>query len=634
MNRLSIIGIVLFLTIAHGFAQTDIFRSLPVMSSDSNKANLRIERNISTYVWNLNSAVMHMDSLFSFRAADQFTSSLIHKNFNSFRDENTLGMDIAYTMTEQISLNGETHSFVASDNQSLGVSKAAIHSLLGGISYRPFRNTSLTPLIGLRYDKQQGEEDEGAQYRIVLYADSLDFSGYSANFSGEFNQSDLHPRKFNNNGADLTIASTFSEGASDSIHLHWYSNRWDFYIPADVNIKEVYGVQSNIRSRNEQMYTIQNILDYNFGYGFSTEFVTSIESRIIDNKYRYKILFDPQSILFNTNVQEFRLGGGIDIRYRSEVFSSLIGLHVSERDEKHSIEKIDNTNHALQETRARQESQLDNTALKTTLSETTTARLSSADDAVFDGSISILRYDTPDSNNTDDRDELLINLSLKERHTFNHVFEGRISAEAILSHIVYLHGEKSANNNWNRIFRLSPEVEYRPSDRFRMFNSFEVLANYTVFDFETLVPSVKSYSYRQVAFLDSTSYDISRTLGLDMFGHLRIYERGEFSWKDFSERPQQYVEEITFSPQVRYHYTERWLFAIGFRSFAQKRFRYEKNIRRFENTYLSAGPTARISIHLSPDSLIEINGWKEFQRNSGENIRDYSNVMMNIKYFF
>ena len=143
--------------------------------------------------------------------------------------------------------------------------------------------------------------------------------------------------------------------------------------------------------------------------------------------------------------------------------------------------------------------------------------VSSSDFVSFESSAGILRYDTPDSTNTDDRDELLITFAGRESHRWNEYLEVNVVAEVTLNHIVYLFADRSANNNWNRIFRLAPELVYTPSSTLQSVNTFEVLANYTVFDFETLIPTVESYSYRQFAFLDSTSYDMSSSMGLDFF---------------------------------------------------------------------------------------------------------------------
>lgn len=626
----------LILTVVISFstvAQTDFQRAFP-HAPDSNTAAIRFERNVNTYLWNANAAYSYTDSDLLLNVGNAFTSSFIAGQFRSFRDEQNFSLNAIKRITSPISLAIEAQSFVLSDNQTLGNSNAGIHSGALGVLFQPAANISVTPLLGMRIDKQQREQDEGLNYRLHTIVDSVEFSGYRSEFSGHINQSDLGKRQFKNDTAKLYIATEFSPGSIDSVHVRWLLNRNDFYIPTDTAVMRTFGVQSNIRSRNEQLWGVQNILAYDIGDGFGTQFVVNVESRKISNAFRYKVLSILSSIPFNTTVQEMRIEGGVNLEYRSYATTASIGFHMSERDEKHRVEKIEGVDNVFQEKRSQQESRLDNTAFRNTVSANMFTGISSNDDLSFLGSVSLLKYDTPDTTNTDDRDELLITLSLREIHRFSSVFSAAFTTEATLAHLVYISRNKSASNNWNRIFRLSPELTYRPSENFRMFNSFEVLANYTIFDFESLIPTVKSYSYRQVAFLDTTSYDMTKRVGIDLFLNVRVFERGELRWKEFSERPLQRVEEVTFSPQIRYSLHEQWYFAIGFRSFAQKRFKYVNNIRQFENTFLSAGPTTNIGMRLSSQSLIEIRGWKEFQRQSGGRVQEFSNMTMNIRYYF
>jgi len=260
--------------------------------------------------------------------------------------------------------------------------------------------------------------------------------------------------------------------------------------------------------------------------------------------------------------------------------------------------------------------------------------VSPSDEISLESSAGILRYDTPDTLNNDDRDELLINIAGRELHRWNEYLQISVSLEATLSHIVYLFSERSANNNWNRIFRFSPELIYTPSKAMRMVNTFAVLANYTVYDFETIVPSVKSYSYREFAYLDTTSYDMSSQIGLDVMLEARLYERGELQWKQFTERPQQYFREVTFSPSLRYTMESRLVCAVGFRSFAQNRFRYDGTKRVPDGNFLSYGPTTTVSLTLSASSRLDIQGWKEFQKETSLPTREVSNVMMSVRAFF
>lgn len=623
---------VLFALAASLPAQSGFHR--PAEIPDTSSAALRFERNINTYLWNAGArSVIRTDNLFV-RLSEQFNSNYISTASRSYRDDQTLSLGIEQNIGGPFAAAVEVQSFVLSDNQTLGSSTAGVQTGLAGLSYRPIASVTITPLAGIRVDRQQKEQDNGLAYRLYGDADSIDLGGYRASFSGHLNESDMGRRAFRSNGAEVTIAGDLSHSAQDSLRVRWSDARNDFFIAAADTVRSVYGVSSNIRSRSESQYGVRNELHYDIGGGFRAELEAGVDARTIRNAVRYNVLSAPKSVTFNTGVREFRLDGDVRLTYLTDGLFAAIGLTVGERDERHQMERFSGVDQDYQESSARLEARLDNTAFRNMLSLSVNADLSDDDQLIVNSSAGLLRYDTPSNDNTDDRDELLINTTIKEIHRFSRVFTGTLTAEMTNAHLVYIFSDKSANNSWNHVLRLSPELTYRPSSSFRMTNAFEVLANYTVFDFEQVVAGVHSYSYRQVAFLDSTSYDISPRVGAELFAFVRIFERGELRWTEFSERPLQRIEEVTFSPQMRYSGEGRWSVAAGFRSFAQKRFSYVNNQRRFDNTYLSAGPTAAVSIRLSSASLVEVRGWKEFQHQSGAGIREYSNITMNVRYIF
>jgi hypothetical protein len=615
------------------FAQSE-FHRYEIQPLDSNSAALRFERNVNTYLWNANAAYHFRQNGTFVRLDDKFTSSFIRGQYGSYRDEQNFSLRMAHAVSGPYSAVVDVQSFLLSDQQSFGTNNAAIHTGAAGITIQPAQNFSITPMAGVRYDQQQSYSDKGWNYRLYANGDSLEAGDYLMNFNGQLHQSSAGSRRFKNDQASVKIETDFAEGSTDSVRLRWSLNRNDFYVPADSNVLKEFGTSSNIRSRNEQYWGIHNFLSYRIASGITTILEVQVESRSIENAFAYKPLSVLTSIPFNTDVHEFRIQGGWMVEFRTAATAATLGFQIGERNEKHQLQTIDGVDQQYQNDRARQESRLDNIAYRNSLNAALVTEITPDDDLILSGSVGLLQYDTPDTINTDDRDELLINLSLKETHRFNPFFSAALTVEATAAHLVYIHREKSANNNWNRIVRLKPELTYRPSEQLRMFNAFEVLANYTVFDFESYVPSVKSYSYRQVAFLDSTSYDMTRTVGFDVSAYVRVYERGELRWAEFSERPLQRIEEVTLSPQVRYMPNDRWMFAAGFRSFAQKRFTYSNSVRHYESSFISAGPTTAVVISISPLSKVEIRGWKEFQRQSGGKIHDYSNMTMNVRYYF
>jgi hypothetical protein len=628
-----IVLLMVFPAIAH--AQADTLRYGVPAAPDSNDAGIRFERNLNTYLWNLKADFSGRDSGFAADVHDRYSSSFIEQNQNSLRDEHTLWLNASRRISSVMDLNLEASTFTLSDNQSLDVSNAALHTGLVGVSIRPLPYISVTPLVGFRVDRQQDQTDQGWNYKLSSQLDSVDIDGYETLASLRLNVSNLSPRYFRSNGAQLFFAKDFLEGSFDSLRFQWSNNRWDFYIPADSVMQKEFGVKENIRSRVDEIYNVSNTLHYAVGKELSAVVQTLVETRTISNAFRYKSLLEPTMIPYDVTVLEQRLEGGIDLNYRdiNNIFAS-VGIHTSERDERHILQKIDGVDKDIQESASEQESQLDNDARRTSLRGIFSMPVSSSDFVSFESSAGILRYDTPDSTNTDDRDELLITLSGRESHRWNEYFEISVTAEATLNHIVYLFADRSANNNWNRIFRLAPELTYTPSPVMRMVNTFEVLANYTVFDYETLIPTVESYSYRQFAFLDSTSYDMSSNMGLDFLLHVRLYERGELQWKAFTERPQQYFQEVTFSPAVRYTIQERLVCAAGFRSFVQNRYLYNGAARVTDGNYFSYGPTTSIVLMAPSGWRLEIQGWKEFQKETNQPTRDVSNIMMSAKANF
>jgi hypothetical protein len=249
------------------------------------------------------------------------------------------------------------------------------------------------------------------------------------------------------------------------------------------------------------------------------------------------------------------------------------------------------------------------------------------------GSSSILRYDTPSNLNDDDRDELWMVYNLTTYHTINQYFSVQIPVNAYLTHIVYLLKTRSANNNWNRIFRIAPRLQYNPYKTFSTANTFEVLANYTAYDFENQLTSVKSFSFRQFSFIDSSSLNITKRIAFDWYNYIRLYERGELNWKAFKGRPINYFEDKTYIGQMRYSPRQNLLFSVGIRYFSQSSFKYEGKSKRIETFLRSIGPITSVVWNMNSSAELIIRGFYEKIEFTGTKTHGSTNLFMNIKIF-
>jgi hypothetical protein len=110
-------------------------------------------------------------------------------------------------------------------------------------------------------------------------------------------------------------------------------------------------------------------------------------------------------------------------------------------------------------------------------------RFQPSDSLAFGTSLSRLQYDTSDTSNFDDRDEFRLDFRLSEWHSFSHRLRMQVDFIASLYHLAYIFGERSADNNWNRIFRIVPKIFFIINSSVICQQNFEVLANYVDYDF-------------------------------------------------------------------------------------------------------------------------------------------------------
>jgi len=171
-----------------------------------------------------------------------------------------------------------------------------------------------------------------------------------------------------------------------------------------------------------------------------------------------------------------------------------------------------------------------------------------------------------------------------------------------------------------------------PSPWFRTAIRTEVLANYTVSDYEQQVASIRSFSFRQVLWSDSTAARLSERIQCNFSGSLRIFERGTLRWQEFKEKPEEYVIEKTMWPEIVWSSMIGVKIGIGFRYFGQDRYTYQSNQRVFSQGIEAMGPTASIEWSGLAGEKVIINGWREEQKNNGTTTTILSNLSIQVGF--
>jgi hypothetical protein len=256
--------------------------------------------------------------------------------------------------------------------------------------------------------------------------------------------------------------------------------------------------------------------------------------------------------------------------------------------------------------------------------------------AVFDGSASILRHDTPESN-ADDRDEVYYNGQFGVEMTLNRYLRADLKLFGTYYHTVYLKASRSAENNIQRSLRLRPSVRWTPSERTRIQASSEVRATYTVDDF--LLPGRRptDQAAREMRYDLNLEQDLGRGRVLRADGSLSDLRLGRFLDNIFAEIPFDTLR--TYSGWVRLRAGRRTTAEVGLRFLIRSDYNRATGVRypRLDETgagvvdergnavrntitrpgrerISQVGPTCALTWPMRRGTTLRIDGWFTFQR--------------------
>jgi hypothetical protein len=602
-------------------------------SEGRNVVSVLFDRNLNTYNWlgqiGLDTTVLGTSLLYrqqylsNIFLVDPSAPGTLRRTLES--NQHTIGLALTRPILEGVAVRTEWNTLVFSDNKGVGLSDANFTSLLGGFEFAPSSLFSIAPLGGYRWDTQGGVADRGPSAQLFLRFPGSILSGYRIEGIGQYHTDWLNPRRLESHFLRTKISTSFTEEADDSLEAGVFRTRREYYTSGDTVLE----------SRLDDQFTISNVISYQFTPRFNAGLLVALASRNLEKSLRTSSPGGFATPQFDTEVSEFvlQVQGQLGYLAPDGRSSALLRFSHFERDENHrAILPSDATSNQviLWNERNRQEQSKDNLSKRSVLTGSVGLPLWSADRISISGTGSILRYDTPSQLNVEDRDELLVALSVLTTHRLSRFLDLDLLLDGTYSHLVYLLEERSANNNVNRVLRLAPRVTYRPADGISSANTFEVLANYTVYDFEEGASLARSFSYRQFAWLDSTSIDLTHRVGLDFFAYFKLYERGRLNWDDFQERTENSFVDRTLAAQFRFSPTPGTLLAAGIRSFSQSRYDYVNGGKSRAATLHSIGPTCIIQWAIGPASRLLLRGWYERRAQPDGSARSFPTIVMNV----
>jgi hypothetical protein len=590
------------------------------------------DRTLDTYVWTGLLRYSLASDCINLQLNQNYRSRLIRSTSTSITDEYTETLQLRMPVAPEWEAVLQNASTIYSDNQGLDLGNLIQDQLLGGLQMHPDTQVTIKALAGIEFNTQFQEHDKGFRYAGQLVADHIALEEFTASLDADWSHSSLGRRSLYDGSAKSSLVRDFGGGVSDSVTVSYLVQQREFYTTMDSTLLTLYDQRSNIFKRLITTASVSNALQYAVWENARFSCIAGLSEQWIERGYRYKNLEDPQSITLDTRIQEFQASCAASLQWSlTDWLRTNTTMSYQDREERHDVVDMDIVSSSTLATQRAAADLLENIGQRTTLSSVVDIALSDRHSLRLSASASIFRYDTPDTLNTDDRDELLYVFGIESSHRLSGVLTLTTSLTASLYHLVYLSRYESANNNWNRVLNFSPAVLYHPSPEFRMSVYTSVLANYTVSDYGEIA-DVQSYSFRQALWGDSGSYQATKNIRCDWLGSLRIFERGILSWGSFSEAPQTYVVEKMFWPKLIYTVDRNFLMGVGYKYFSQVRYTYSGDTKTWASTFSSIGPTVSLDWRLTPTESICLNGWRECQLSSGSVVSRYSNVMLSIQF--
>ncbi|HMQ68277.1 MAG TPA: hypothetical protein PKA90_04745 [Ignavibacteria bacterium] len=539
---------------------------------------------------------------------NNYLSNVSKLNQNFYRDYNNLNLTVYYNVKNNFSAGAGVQNVFFTDGKNTETNKNNSNYIFADLNYSLFNKILINSRLGYKAEDQIGEFNTGFSGIINATADNLYFDEYLTNGNITLFYEDLMQKQNHNYEISASISKRFGSQTDNTGNISYYNQLNDFYSPATPSVAELYNVKNNIERRQENYFQIGDVLNYSLNNNLIFSFSGFFINRDITKEYQYRAA--PSNIIFenvyDSKVVQSNLEINAGINYSRENFLSQFNLIISERSENHSL--INTTGYTPSQILELEKSEKNknNNSTRASALLNIVYNLSNTNSVGFTGSTSLLKYDTDFQLNYDDRDESETVLSAY--HQYNNLINFNVQTrfDILLSGLNYIYSQRSANNFNNRIYKLTSVSSFNPVSKINTRNVVQVLANYTVYDFEDIVSQVQSFSYRQLYIMDSTTFNVFPDFYFDFNAELKIYEQGQFNDDNFLVKPIAYFSEQLLAPNINYMFDYFINAGIGYKFFQQLRYRYDNGEKVLTNTYQTYGPFGRIILYLNKNSVINL----------------------------
>ncbi len=536
---------------------------------------------------------------------NRFSSNLYRETFqeNKWKDENNFKMSWSYPLLKKLQTRTILDSRIFSDENTNTKFNKHIAAQEMNLELHP--KVILKPALGWTVEEIFERQDQGWYTKLGLEINKLDMGGYLNSTDLNSVIRDLPGRKNQEHSFFTGWNKQFSDRAGDSLRIGYQFSEKKYYlsqnnqIEAETNALEE--VTINARFLNNQ-------LTYQTGSSSSLSILTEFKNRLIDQSNPF---------LDNPNRRkEILISNQFDYRFTLGPLGAYTGLMFSQTVNDNPGNRTD----------------ID--ALQSALTSRLEFRPSDRDILSSRFSYTKYEYHTPEEeNNVDDRDEQRFIIDTAYLHRFSPYFELKLKSQIYLYHQIFISADRSANNNWNRIYQLASGFNYRLGTNIQHRHQIKILANYTVFDFDEILPQIRSYIFRKLIYTDSLSVKLTEYLYFSSVYQWESEDNGTFFKNEFSQRVNKEISAHFLNVSLQHQDVFGFQLTTGITFYWRDEWNFvpqEKKAREFRNI----APRITIIYPASENLLVHGTYAPNRYTNFGENPQYFATGKLNMQYFF
>jgi len=594
-------------------------------------AGFGVDKIANTYVFTATADVRAVTDLVTFRWVNTYRGSAFRTATMAIRDDEFSQISVEVPLSAYLTGVIRQDWVLSRDSRSVGLNSLERLGGVGGLRWHEDGLGHLEAVAGMERTTQIGQRAAGFIGGVdgQLYDLALEEWRLRSRLVADYQHMDSL-RSNSDVLAHADVMRLFSDVSQMNVSIDYTNVHRDFFTALSGSTSNELAVEQ----RGEERVRASTDVSYGVTQGLTAGLTVGVDAGRVGRGYR-----DPYEDVTITKVDrtlsELTIDVALELRYAAPSLSTTVGLALFSRNEQNSVAPVVAMEELDLAAIRSQENQRDNSSQRSKFYGAATWYPSDQDTVQMEGSSWLLRYDTPSALNYDDRDELNGLLTLRYSRRISPLLSFNLTLSGQYVHMVFLNKQRSAINNENRVIRFAPQVIIHGSV-VKMQPQLEVLANYTVYDFDEPGANARSYSFRQIALRDSIRIRLSQELFIDARILFRYFERGALFWGSFAETPQNSNLEQLSKFLLFYEVGSALRIGTGVRFYQleQRTLGPGSTITATTSSVQFWAPETSIRFTTSDGSDLSLGGWYEFQHVNGTGRRNLPNLLLQAHVVF